>query len=689
MYDKILDALRRNAKNDALLAARELLAEQPENPQAHRLLASALRVNGDDKGAMASIDRAIALAPEEASLHLERAGLLLGGRRLDEVQQALAQASGLDPNQFEAYVLQAQLAMGRGDLSSAEKHTTLAARIAPDHAEVAAIRGTLALRRGDVVQALSILSLAAESDPDNLHLRYALGFAYLEQGHLAFAEQAFRGVLEKTPDAAGLRGLVSSLLGRQGNPARAAEELEPLLNDSSRDTSALRMIAGGLEMQANHPQKALVHFKRVLAKHADDRRVLASLIDAWRQLDDQSDARATLDAALATTGASHDLWLARLMIEPQGGSHTQAVVDRWLVAMPEHVPALEARMSLFAAQGDDLAAESLAHRIIKLEPGRSSAEMLLVNSGLSRDPQAGLDRVRGLIAKAPDTQAQQSLRGWLGLLQDATGQFAEAATTWAALAAEQAPQRLPLPPTSALREQWPPLATFLPTDPMVLLLWGLPGSGVERMASVFDAAGDLLSADRLGPNPPSDGFQNYNTIPGLAAGELVGAEVAAQWRAQLPSRGFVEGHIIDWLLFWDNALLMSLRPNLPEAVVVIALRDPRDMLLDWLAFGSPLSFALTSPKQAASWMAVVLNQVATLHEQELFPHRMIRMDEIAEDPAGLVAALAHSLEITMPVPASFGQAHFPAGHWRDYADVLAEPFAMLAPVAKRLGYPEH
>jgi hypothetical protein len=31
---------------------------------------------------------------------------------------------------------------------------------------------------------------------------------------------------------------------------------------------------------------------------------------------------------------------------------------------------------------------------------------------------------------------------------------------------------------------------------------------------------------------------------------------------------------------------------------------------------------------------------------------------------------------------------FPAGHWRVYAQALAEPFALLAPVARRLGYAE-
>ena len=37
---------------------------------------------------------------------------------------------------------------------------------------------------------------------------------------------------------------------------------------------------------------------------------------------------------------------------------------------------------------------------------------------------------------------------------------------------------------------------------------------------------------------------------------------------------------------------------------------------------------------------------------------------------------------------ALGPARFPAGHWRAYAEPLAEAFAVLTPVALRLGYPE-
>src|SRR3546814_5231142 len=91
----------------------------------------ALRASGDSDAALVSIDRAIALAPEDAELHFHRAGYLVGGRQLEAAQAALSQTVELDPNQFGAYVMQAQLALGRGDVDDAERLARLAARVEP------------------------------------------------------------------------------------------------------------------------------------------------------------------------------------------------------------------------------------------------------------------------------------------------------------------------------------------------------------------------------------------------------------------------------------------------------------------------------------------------------------------------------------------------------------------------------
>ena len=221
-----------------------------------------------------------------------------------------------------------------------------------------------------------------------------------------------------------------------------------------------------------------------------------------------------------------------------------------------------------------------------------------------------------------------------------------------------------------------------------LFLWGAPGSVVESVAGVLGAVGGKLRPDRFTPNPPHDGLQNYHTPAALASGELKGETLIAEWRAGLPARQAADGSLIDWLLWWDNALLHALRPHLPEGLLLIAVRDPRDAFLDWLAFGSPAPLALTDLQAAAEWLAKSFIQIADLHAQDLYPHRLIRMDAIKDDAAAVSSAIGEALGMQLPALPSSGNKRFPEGHWRHYAEALAGAFAALTPVAVRLGYPE-
>lgn len=686
MYDTILDALRRGDSAAALTAAHEAVAAQPQDPQAQRLLATALRTSGDASGAMAAIERAIALAPDDATLHMARAGLLLDERQLDEAQAALARTLGLDPNQFPAYVVQGQLAMARGDLDEAERLARTAARIAPEHPQVAAIEGMVALRRGDADRALAILSRAAERTPQEPQLRHALGFAYMAKGHLAFAEQAFRGLLENNPESRPLRALIADLLRHQDRPGDAADMLAPLLDHEP--TAGLQRMVGVLELEAGRPERALPLLRSAFEGLPGDRVTLGALVEAWRRNDAADEARSTLDAALAARAEDTALWHARLAFESFASDGARAVIERWLAATPDAIPALTAQVAMHDAAGEREQGDAVARRITEIEPGHTQAEFRVIDSLLRSDGDAAVARVDSLHERASDDATRRNLRQLKAATLDAAGRPAEAAALWAARHAEVAEQRLPYPPVSAARSDWPELAPLPEAARGVLLLWGAPGSQVERLAATFAANSAPLRLDRYGPTPPNDLFQRYTSVEALHADAGKGEALVAEWRDQLAASGFGDGAVFDWLLWWDNALLNALRPHLPEAVLMIALRDPRDMLLNWLAGYASAPFRIESPLAAARWLAQVLGQVAYLHEQDLFPHHLIRLDEIADNPEALSQALNAAIGTnTAPVrPQALGQKQLPVGRWRAYAEPLAEAFAVLAPVAKRLGY---
>jgi Flp pilus assembly protein TadD len=689
MQDKILAALQRGANAEALSLARLAVAESAHDANAHALLAHAERANGDAVAALHAINRAVLLAPDDASMHFQRVGFLLKEHKLDEAQAALKRTIDLDPNQFEAYIVQAQMAVGRGELDEAERLQRSAARLQPDHPWVKTIEGMVALRRGDGVRAQALLTRASAQMPDDLQVLYALGFAHLQQRSFAFAEQVFRRIIELSADMRSLRGLLADLLLQQQRPDEALEALQPLLDDPETATPALKRMTAELELALGRHERAIALLREALSEEPRDPRGWELATGIWRRTGDLDDARAQLDAALAKHPEGVALWRLRLGFEPEAGEGAKAVLDRWLAALPDNVIGLEAAMHLHEARGDDEAVAALAQRIVEIEPGRTSAEMRLLDRLIRDRPEEAVAHVQALIAQAPD-DAKRGLLPWLGFAQDRAGRHGEAVLTWNAMNTAEAAARWPLTAPGPAGGPWPEAATPLPGTPPVAYLWGAPGSGVEKVAAVIGHAGYPLRADRFGPNPPQDPLQNPDTIAALNDGTLAPERLLAQWRAALPARGVHDGMIIDWLPFWDNALLKVLRPLQPGAIVMIALRDPRDMLLEWMAFGSPVPFGMASAGDAALWIARQLQHVVTLQREQLQPLKIVRTDHALADVEAFAAEIGSGLgleEIRVPPATMFGPQRFAFGHWRHYARPLAEPFALLSEVAQALGYP--
>ena len=685
MYQPIIDALRRGANDEALAAARSLAAEQPQDPQAWRWMAAAQAAGGHRDGALDSIGRAIALAPDDADLQFQHAGLLLGSGQGDAAGDALARSVALDPNQFGAYVLQAQLALARNDLDEAERLQRLGSRIAPEHPWLGAIEGMVALRRGDNEGAQRILSAAAQKAPDDPQVRQALGFASMAAGHHAFAEQAFRGVADKVPGAVALRSLIAELLRLQGRPAEAAAELEPLLADPVRATPALRRFAGELHLTDGREDLALPLLREALAEQPRDRRTYNALIECWRRNGDAEDARQTLESAIAAVPDNADAWRARLAFEPMAADSALQVVDRWLAAIPGHLPGMEARMAILGALGRADEAGEVATAIIERQPGHGPAELRLIDAKLRKDPASAVAHIDGLLAQA-GPEHRTLLEAWKALALDRQGDYAAAAQAWQRLQSAEAPRRLPVPDLTAAEIELPAAAET--GGERVSLLVGFPGASADAVGALLVGIVPTFRAERFSSRPPQDLLQRYDTPAQLRSGALSGATVADSWQQTLPARG-IGDEIVDWLLWWDNALLLALRERLPNALVVFALRDPRDMLLDWLAFGATPPLRMQTPVLAAQWLAKALEHVAVLHEQALQPHALLRLDDALTDPATLAKHVGEAFGVELPEPDALpSPPRFPAGHWRAYRDVLAEPFALLTPVAVRLGYAE-
>ncbi|MDR6990016.1 tetratricopeptide repeat protein [Luteimonas sp. 3794] len=688
MSQQIYQALRRGANAEAATLARQALAEGHKDTGTLSAAALAFRAIGERETALSTIDAAIAQMPDDAELHFLRAGMLLDTRDLGGAQAALAQTIALDPNQYGAYVVQAQMAIGRNDLDEAERQTKLAARVAPEHPWTLMLEGVLASRRGDHDRALTLLSAASKDAPEDVQVISALGFAYLAKGHLAFAEQAFRRLIEKTGEVQ-LHGLLAQIVLQQGRPAEAADALAVLLADPAHATPSLQAFAGELELQAKRFDRAKPLLQAAFTAHPDSRRATNGLLLLWEATGNTEETQAMLDGALEQDAQWDHVWIARLAMEAFGSEAAATVVSRWNTARPDHLPALQAQLALESGTGAHEASEVTARRITSLQPGHGNANELLFNRLLARDPAAAVTFVEGLLPAA-SPQARLMLRRWVGMAQDAADRPADAIATWLASTAEETAQVGPPPAPTTPPARWPEMGTVVEgARAPAVFLYGAPGAQVDRIANVLQRALPEFRGDRFS-TAVQDPFQDTNVPARLAQGEFTAEQVAAGWLSQLPARGIgPNGAVIDWIPFWDNAWLLALRPQLPHARLLLALRDPRDMLLEWFAFGAPMALRVTDANSAAQWLAAHLSQIADIIEQDLFPHTVVRTDAPGEDLERLATRFAEALGVpAFPTPPRelLGPDRIPAGRWLAYREALAGPFATLTPVAVRLGY---
>ena len=692
MHDEIeiIDTLRSGDVAGAIAMARATAEARSDDPQALRVLAIALSVDGQREEAHRVLDRAIALAPQDSSLYYQRAALLVSENRAGDAQPALQRSVELNPNELRSYVMQAQLALGQGNLDEADRLARLAARINPDHPWLLTIQGLVLLHRNQLPEAHKLIARGAQLAPDDIQTRYALALSFLAQGHLAFAEQAFRRVVAKNPTAAGIRHMLADTIRRQERPAEAAEVIEEGLALDENFPPDLLRYAGEMWLVANQHERALPLLRRAVAGMPDDRVAMDALIEALRRKGDSAQARDAIEDMLAAAPHVDGLWSARLSFEPSDGD-VAGIAERWRQAIPDSVHPLHVQMWQAIQGGDRDASRALAERIIEREPGHVAAQSEIVEQLFASDPAAAVAHIQGLLPQIPDPENRRMVLGWLGRAQDKAGQYADAVDTWTQLQAITGPTAVPLPPASGDARTWPPVAEQATGGARPVFLYGPPGSGAERLVSTFlHNFGKRMAVDRNSGKPPQDPLQFPQTAARLASGELDAAMVVAGWRGVLPQRGLASAEApIDWLAWWDNALVPVLRDGLPDAVLLLVLCDPRDMLLDWLQRDSFLRHESGTPVQMAAWLAGMLDQVATLLDGNYVAHRVVRLDGIADDAAAIASATGKAMDMVLSPAPALGPGRFPAGHWREYRDALAEPFAVLEPVARRLGYPDN
>ena len=697
MLQDVIDALRRKDP-EALALARAEAAAAPDSAHTQYLCGIAQREAGDAVGARASFDRAIVLAPDESLYHFNRALLAYAENDFIAANRSSAHAIALDPNLFDAYLLRIQLAIANGDHAEAERQLNLAERVDPEHPQLLYVAGQVALVKGDGDRAIKLLSKAAAEHPNDAQILATLGTAYLRQGYPAFAEQAARKAMVLDPGATDLRRLLIEALINQERNDDAEAELAVYRQQRPQDPVGA-VINAEMQIRAGNPTGALANYRAALEQAPRNLRALMGMQNMLATLVDRALARSIWEEILQRDSGFDPIWVSRLTVTDDGNDYGD-VLRRWREALPGSTVALLNQARHDDINGRDADAEAGYDAVLARMPHQLDALLGKAAFVLHRDPAAGIERLNVLIehASSPQAKAALALRGHA---YDSLQQTDKATPDWqqahAGFGSLPPMQPLPLETSNTLVADVPAASGENP----VVMLWGPPGSGSERLAEALRLSPTrplLQTIPNLRPRMPQ--FSDVFIARAANAEEFpqVASEVAAVY-ASIVGPYLQQGNqgVFDWLAQWDARVVPLLQRAVPGTRLIAVLRDPRDLLLNWLAFGAPAGPGFADPVASAAWLANQLEHLLFSRDVLQLPVLVVDMDRFEADPVATMQEIATFAALpTAPDPQLALQrvtgpgrlpTLLPAGRWHAYRIGLADAFALLAPLAERLGYP--
>jgi tetratricopeptide (TPR) repeat protein len=283
--------LKMNRPDEARATLESAVADFPDEPEMHLLLARLLCAEHKPADAIAAARTAIRRWPERGDLHAALGRALGDAGDNAGAETALREALALDPTLTEAQgnLGTTLLELGKRDEARAQLEKALSMR--PDYPEALYSLGRMDLEDGDFAAAEPYASRLFALNPDDPNARLLLGTWHLvkglaagQAGDLDEADRQFRAGLGVSPEDGALLRAAGSLALQQGRLADAAEafghyvRVEPAdpqgylalglaLQKVGRTADAAAAFQGGLDAAQKAGDPSLVEqFKGLLGR---------------------------------------------------------------------------------------------------------------------------------------------------------------------------------------------------------------------------------------------------------------------------------------------------------------------------------------------------------------------------------------------------------------------------------------
>lgn len=217
--------------------------------------------SGDVDGALAAVERIVTRAPQDHEAWQLQGDLLAYGKRdFPAALAAYRQAVSVKPNYVPAHAAALTLLLGgAGTLDEAKTQLEALTRVAPGHPQTRYFEASVALREGQLDRAQELAQNLLRVAPTNPRILQLSGAVEFQRGSFGQAESLLAKTVQLAPGNVVARRLLALTYLRTARPASALEALQPLLDHSRPDPSALSL-AGQAHLQAGDLVKAEASF---------------------------------------------------------------------------------------------------------------------------------------------------------------------------------------------------------------------------------------------------------------------------------------------------------------------------------------------------------------------------------------------------------------------------------------------
>lgn len=194
---------------------RQALAENPDEPEAHALLALCLLAKKQWNDATQEAQQAIHLAPDMSYAFYVLAVVMAGRQRIEEAEQAIREAIRLDPFDPDYFATLSELLLTRARWAEALAAAEQGLEAESDHVACTNCRAIALTKMGRREEAGLTIGSALARAPESATTHANMGWTLLEQRDPNKAMEHFREALRLNPELSWARnGIVEAMKAR-------------------------------------------------------------------------------------------------------------------------------------------------------------------------------------------------------------------------------------------------------------------------------------------------------------------------------------------------------------------------------------------------------------------------------------------------------------------------------------------